>query len=200
MCADINFLNLYLIFFPNFPCIGAKSARLLVCSFWFSVWGDELVSLFIYGCCACPFCVFGVWIMVFLFQMISYVVGLVLFFLLICDLQTVLWCPFDLSSIIITRARLWMIYFIYIHIIACDCVGDKKCLNAELWHACAGPLVSLPPLGSRVVYFPQGHSEQVSNTTTTTSSIWKLDLVHFFFFFSWIFGDAAIPMKVHKVI
>uniref|UniRef100_A0A2P2KET2 Auxin response factor n=1 Tax=Rhizophora mucronata TaxID=61149 RepID=A0A2P2KET2_RHIMU len=39
--------------------------------------------------------------------------------------------------------------------------GDKKVLNSELWHACAGPLVSLPPVGGRVVYFPQGHSEQV---------------------------------------
>ena len=39
--------------------------------------------------------------------------------------------------------------------------GEKKCLNSELWHACAGPLVSLPTAGTRVVYFPQGHSEQV---------------------------------------
>lgn len=43
--------------------------------------------------------------------------------------------------------------------------GEKKVLNSELWHACAGPLVSLPPLGSRVVYFPQGHSEQVAAST-----------------------------------
>ncbi|KAI4308154.1 hypothetical protein L6164_031257 [Bauhinia variegata] len=43
--------------------------------------------------------------------------------------------------------------------------GEKKCLNSELWHACAGPLVSLPPIGSRVVYFPQGHSEQVAAST-----------------------------------
>ncbi|KAL8031229.1 hypothetical protein ABFX02_13G010900 [Erythranthe guttata] len=43
--------------------------------------------------------------------------------------------------------------------------GEKKCLNSELWHACAGPLVSLPLLGSRVVYFPQGHSEQVAAST-----------------------------------
>ncbi|KAL9344082.1 hypothetical protein Peur_064513 [Populus x canadensis] len=43
--------------------------------------------------------------------------------------------------------------------------GEKKCLNSELWHACAGPLVSLPTMGSRVVYFPQGHSEQVAATT-----------------------------------
>lgn len=34
-------------------------------------------------------------------------------------------------------------------------------VNEELWYACAGPLVALPPAGSLVVYFPQGHSEQV---------------------------------------
>lgn len=39
--------------------------------------------------------------------------------------------------------------------------GERKTINSELWHACAGPLVSLPPVGSLVVYFPQGHSEQV---------------------------------------
>ncbi|KAJ0752421.1 putative auxin response factor [Helianthus annuus] len=27
---------------------------------------------------------------------------------------------------------------------------EKKCLNSELWHACAGPLVSLQIVGSRV--------------------------------------------------
>ncbi|KAK4361444.1 hypothetical protein RND71_020396 [Anisodus tanguticus] len=43
--------------------------------------------------------------------------------------------------------------------------GEKKCLNSELWHACAGPLVCLSMVGSRVVYFPQGHSEQVVATT-----------------------------------
>lgn len=42
---------------------------------------------------------------------------------------------------------------------------EKKCLNSELWHACAGPLVSLPTPGTRVVYFPQGHSEQVAAST-----------------------------------
>nr|QGJ03862.1 ARF6.1 [Eucommia ulmoides] len=43
--------------------------------------------------------------------------------------------------------------------------GEKRCLNSELWHACAGPLVCLPAVGSRVVYFPQGHSEQVAAST-----------------------------------
>ncbi|XP_068646924.1 auxin response factor 12-like [Aristolochia californica] len=42
---------------------------------------------------------------------------------------------------------------------------EKRCLNSELWHACAGPLVSLPTVGTRVVYFPQGHSEQVAAST-----------------------------------
>ncbi|KAL0305693.1 UNVERIFIED_CONTAM: Auxin response factor 3 [Sesamum radiatum] len=31
----------------------------------------------------------------------------------------------------------------------------------ELWHACAGPLISLPKKGSAVVYFPQGHVEHL---------------------------------------
>ncbi|ONK57203.1 uncharacterized protein A4U43_C10F17660 [Asparagus officinalis] len=43
--------------------------------------------------------------------------------------------------------------------------GEKRSLNSELWHACAGPLVCLPTIGTRVVYFPQGHSEQVAAST-----------------------------------
>ncbi|VAI91038.1 unnamed protein product [Triticum turgidum subsp. durum] len=44
------------------------------------------------------------------------------------------------------------------------CEGEKKApaINSDLWHACAGPLVQLPPAGSLIVYFPQGHSEQVA--------------------------------------
>jgi len=34
-------------------------------------------------------------------------------------------------------------------------------LYRELWHACAGPLVTVPRQGERVYYFPQGHMEQV---------------------------------------
>ncbi|XP_061354948.1 auxin response factor 4 isoform X2 [Gastrolobium bilobum] len=33
----------------------------------------------------------------------------------------------------------------------------------ELWHACAGPLTSLRKKGNVVVYFPQGHLEQVAS-------------------------------------
>ncbi|KAL4585647.1 hypothetical protein LXL04_010270 [Taraxacum kok-saghyz] len=33
--------------------------------------------------------------------------------------------------------------------------------SLELWHACAGPQTSLPKKGNAVVYFPQGHLEQL---------------------------------------
>jgi hypothetical protein len=48
------------------------------------------------------------------------------------------------------------------------CAGERQAppINADLWYACAGPLVSLPPVGSLVVYFPQGHSEQVRTATS----------------------------------
>lgn len=42
-----------------------------------------------------------------------------------------------------------------------DAGGEKKSINPELWQACAGPLVNLPAAETHVVYFPQGHSEQV---------------------------------------
>lgn len=41
--------------------------------------------------------------------------------------------------------------------------GSSSSVCLELWHACAGPLISLPRRGSVVVYFPQGHLEQVSD-------------------------------------
>ncbi|KAL0325844.1 UNVERIFIED_CONTAM: Auxin response factor 5 [Sesamum radiatum] len=43
--------------------------------------------------------------------------------------------------------------------------GVRKQINSELWHACAGPLVTLPQVGSLVYYFPQGHSEQADKDT-----------------------------------
>ncbi|XVF35985.1 hypothetical protein REPUB_Repub19eG0019200 [Reevesia pubescens] len=46
-----------------------------------------------------------------------------------------------------------------------DQSGTRKAMNSELWHACAGPLVFLPQVGSLVYYFPQGHSEQVAVST-----------------------------------
>ncbi|KDP28078.1 hypothetical protein JCGZ_13849 [Jatropha curcas] len=39
--------------------------------------------------------------------------------------------------------------------------GDTDDLYTKLWHSCAGPLVYVPRSGEKVVYFPQGHMEQV---------------------------------------
>ncbi|BAF09051.1 auxin response factor 7 [Oryza sativa Japonica Group] len=38
-------------------------------------------------------------------------------------------------------------------------------LYRELWHACAGPLVTVPRQGELVYYFPQGHMEQLEAST-----------------------------------
>ncbi len=46
------------------------------------------------------------------------------------------------------------------------CAGNDDDLDSELWHACAGPLVSLPSVNSLVVYWPQGHLEQVKILVT----------------------------------
>ncbi|XP_073275773.1 auxin response factor 5-like [Primulina huaijiensis] len=51
-----------------------------------------------------------------------------------------------------------------------DHTGVKKPMNSELWHACAGPLVTLPQVGSLVYYFPQGHSEQVAASTNRSAT------------------------------
>ncbi|KAA8534371.1 hypothetical protein F0562_031878 [Nyssa sinensis] len=35
----------------------------------------------------------------------------------------------------------------------------EKCLDSQLWHACAGGMVQMPPVNSKIFYFPQGHAE-----------------------------------------
>ncbi|OMO91522.1 AUX/IAA protein [Corchorus olitorius] len=35
----------------------------------------------------------------------------------------------------------------------------EKSLDPQLWHACAGSMVQIPPVNSKVFYFPQGHAE-----------------------------------------
>lgn len=69
-------------------------------------------------------------------------------------------------------------------------------MNSELWHACAGPLVSLPTVGSRVVYFPQGHSEQVV-------CLFSCLFIGFYLFCSWIYiyiyGFNIVRLKCHDV-
>ncbi|KAI4306433.1 hypothetical protein L6164_029710 [Bauhinia variegata] len=47
--------------------------------------------------------------------------------------------------------------------------SSSVCL--ELWHACAGPMISSPKKGSVVVYYPQGHFEQVQGFSVTAYNI-----------------------------
>ncbi|CAJ1968526.1 unnamed protein product [Sphenostylis stenocarpa] len=35
----------------------------------------------------------------------------------------------------------------------------ERCLDPQLWHACAGGMVQMPAVNTRVYYFPQGHAE-----------------------------------------
>ncbi|XLR55411.1 hypothetical protein S83_006083 [Arachis hypogaea] len=35
----------------------------------------------------------------------------------------------------------------------------EKCLDPQLWHACAGGMVQMPQVNTKVYYFPQGHAE-----------------------------------------
>ncbi|KAK9676749.1 hypothetical protein RND81_11G097600 [Saponaria officinalis] len=53
---------------------------------------------------------------------------------------------------------------------ACDCKSCSSCLiYKELWHACVGSLTSLPMKGNVVVYFPQGHLDQLAASSAYTS-------------------------------
>ncbi|KAG4968479.1 hypothetical protein JHK87_034130 [Glycine soja] len=38
-----------------------------------------------------------------------------------------------------------------------------KSLDPQLWHACAGGMVQMPPVNSKVFYFPQGHAEHAQS-------------------------------------
>ncbi|KAK7337067.1 hypothetical protein VNO77_17626 [Canavalia gladiata] len=39
-----------------------------------------------------------------------------------------------------------------------------KCLDPQLWHACAGGMVQMPVVNAKVFYFPQGHAEHACGT------------------------------------
>ncbi|XP_013612786.1 PREDICTED: auxin response factor 4 isoform X4 [Brassica oleracea var. oleracea] len=55
--------------------------------------------------------------------------------------------------------------------------ASASSIYSELWHACAGPLTSLPKKGNVVVYFPQGHLEQgVMVSYSSPLDVPKLDL------------------------
>ncbi|KAL6659835.1 hypothetical protein ACP70R_002664 [Stipagrostis hirtigluma subsp. patula] len=47
--------------------------------------------------------------------------------------------------------------------------GAEDGMYTELWNLCAGPLVTVPKVGDKVYYFPQGHIEQVEASTNQVS-------------------------------
>jgi hypothetical protein len=59
--------------------------------------------------------------------------------------------------------------------------AGKDALFVELWKACAGPLATVPPLGEKVYYFPQGHIEQVSAQLPGGRTLFPLMVVVLFF-------------------
>ena len=40
--------------------------------------------------------------------------------------------------------------------------NDVELVDPQLWHACAGSQVLIPPVGASVIYFPQGHAEHAA--------------------------------------
>ncbi|XVF75557.1 hypothetical protein PTKIN_Ptkin13bG0196400 [Pterospermum kingtungense] len=40
--------------------------------------------------------------------------------------------------------------------------NSEKCLDPQLWHVCAGGMVQMPSVNSKVFYFPQGHAEHAN--------------------------------------
>ncbi|KAI4304384.1 hypothetical protein MLD38_039904 [Melastoma candidum] len=52
--------------------------------------------------------------------------------------------------------------------------SGSSSLCLELWHACAGPLISLPKKGSPVVYLPQGHLEHVGSDSNFPNPVFDL--------------------------
>ncbi|KAJ7947820.1 Auxin response factor [Quillaja saponaria] len=47
----------------------------------------------------------------------------------------------------------------------------EKNLDPQLWHACAGGMVQMPPVNSKVFYFPQGHAEHAQANVNFASSL-----------------------------
>lgn len=47
----------------------------------------------------------------------------------------------------------------------------EKSLDPQLWHACAGGMVQMPPVNSRVFYFPQGHAEHAQANLNFSTSL-----------------------------
>ncbi|KAF9684766.1 hypothetical protein SADUNF_Sadunf04G0152400 [Salix dunnii] len=55
---------------------------------------------------------------------------------------------------------------------------DNKSLDPQLWEACAGSMVQIPPLNTKVFYFPQGHAEHSQSPVDFPQGIPSLVLCH----------------------
>lgn len=47
----------------------------------------------------------------------------------------------------------------------------EKSLDPQLWQACAGSMVQIPPVNTKVLYFPQGHAEHSQSPVEFTQRI-----------------------------
>ncbi|KNA10850.1 hypothetical protein SOVF_140590 [Spinacia oleracea] len=50
----------------------------------------------------------------------------------------------------------------------------ESCLDRQLWHSCAGGMVQMPEINSKVIYFPQGHIEHAQVNTTDLKNYPKI--------------------------
>ncbi|KAF7823392.1 auxin response factor 18 [Senna tora] len=53
---------------------------------------------------------------------------------------------------------------------------SEKSLDPQLWHACAGGMVQIPPVNSRVFYFPQGHAEHAQTDDNNLNNLFSTSL------------------------
>jgi hypothetical protein len=94
-------------------------------------------------------------------------------------------------------------------------LDPEAALYRELWHACAGPLVTVPRQDDRVFYFPQGHIEQVEASTNQAAEqqmplydlpskllcrVINVDLKVGFFNFLENFGFCVLDCQLTRVL
>ncbi|CAN6252415.1 unnamed protein product [Urochloa humidicola] len=48
--------------------------------------------------------------------------------------------------------------------------GAERCVDRQLWLACAGGMCTVPPVGASVYYFPQGHAEHALGSLASAAA------------------------------
>jgi hypothetical protein len=49
--------------------------------------------------------------------------------------------------------------------------GAERCVDRQLWLACAGGMCTVPPVGASVYYFPQGHAEHAGTVDLSAARV-----------------------------